>query len=580
MPKLRPLFIPVFFFLALWNSGRSQTVVKFQSQTQSFPHNLSEFIAQDPPGHDIVAGRYYRYLQFAQMPTLEMRQDLQAKGLAFLAYIPHQTFLLAIPANFDRRFFQTLGVHAVVRPSAATKLASNLQQGKYPVWALSGNQIEVQFLYDPALSSQQVLQEMRGLHFDLLSAPENENLLRLRLPIMELYQLANMPSVIYVEAIPEPGQPEDWEARALHRSNLLFPPHGNGRRYDGSGIKVLVRDDGGVGPHIDFQGRLEQALIGGPGGGNHGDAVAGVFAGAGNLDPTKEGTAPGSMLYVLNYDPDFTDNTLSLHLNEGVRITNTSFSNGCNAGYTSATERVDKQIYDYPTLLHVFSAGNAGTSDCGYGAGSNWGNITGGHKMGKNVLTTANLYVDGQLATNSSRGPASDGRIKPDIAAYGQGQKSTSPNQSYITFGGTSSASPTGAGIVAQLYQAYRELNGGAFPESPLIKACILNTALDLGHPGPDFKFGWGSYHALRAVELLEENRYLQASISHGDTNSHTISGSRRRGGIAGDGLLVGQGRALPWPQKLWSTTWTWNSSDPLGWQAFAPGAGPQPQSP
>ena len=31
----------------------------------------------------------------------------------------------------------------------------------------------------------------------------------------------------------------------------------------------------------------------------------------------------------------------------------------------------------------MFSAGNSGSSDCG--AGSTWGNVTGGHKQAKNV---------------------------------------------------------------------------------------------------------------------------------------------------------------------------------------------------
>ena len=50
-------------------------------------------------------------------------------------------------------------------------------------------------------------------------------------------------------------------------------------------------------------------------------------------------------------------------------ITSKSYSDGCNAGYTALSRDLDEQIDDYTSLIHVFSAGNSGTSDCGYGAG-------------------------------------------------------------------------------------------------------------------------------------------------------------------------------------------------------------------
>ena len=80
---------------------------------------------------------------------------------------------------------------------------------------------------------------------------------------------------------------------------------------------------------------------------------------------------------------------------------------------------MDKDVRDNPALMHVFSAGNSNGSNCGYGAGSQWGNVTGGHKQGKNVVATANITYLDAIAPSSSRGPAADGRIKPDLAAVG-----------------------------------------------------------------------------------------------------------------------------------------------------------------
>jgi hypothetical protein len=77
-------------------------------------------------------------------------------------------------------------------------------------------------------------------------------------------------------------------------------------------------------------------------------------AAPGNLDPTKKGMASGADVYVVDYVNDFQDETLPLHLVEGVTITNSSYSDGCNVGYTIATQTVDEQLYENPTLMHVF----------------------------------------------------------------------------------------------------------------------------------------------------------------------------------------------------------------------------------
>lgn len=235
--------------------------------------------------------------------------------------------------------------------------------------------------------------------------------------------------------------------------------------------------------------------------------------------------AAGADLKVVNYVSSFLDNATTVPINNGtVQITNSSYGNGCNSGYTTIARTVDQQTRLNPNLMHVFSCGNSGTGNCGYGAGTSWGTITGGHKQGKNVIATANTFFDGNRVSHSSRGPATDGRIKPDIAAHGQGQWTTDENNGYMPFGGTSAASPGIAGVAAQLYEVYADANGGTLPPSGLIKAVLLNTANDAGNVGPDFSYGWGIVNGLRAGLLIEDGRYLTDDVSQGNSNTHTIN--------------------------------------------------------
>ena len=144
--------------------------------------------------------------------------------------------------------------------------------------------------------------------------------------------------------------------------------------------------------------------------------------------------------------------------------------------------------------------------------------------MAKNVITVGNLTRFDVLAGSSSRGPATDGRIKPDVCGVGTSVVSTGPENIYFSSTGTSMSCPGIAGVLAQLYEGYKDLNGGNNPASALIKGCVLNTAEDLGNPGPDFKFGWGRINARRAFDVIASNQYFSGSLAQGGANNHQIT--------------------------------------------------------
>jgi len=285
----------------------------------------------------------------------------------------------------------------------------------------------------------------------------------------------------------------------------------------------MLNDDGYIGDHIDFQGRIPTQFTYSTGA-DHGDHCAGTILGAGNLNPLAMGMAPAAELVVYsatNY-PGF-DSIYNQYQTLGIRITSTSYSDGCNAGYTNRAAMLDEQIRTMPELMHVFSAGNNGTQNCTYGAGSGWGNITGGHKMAKNAIAVANLNYRDELASSSSRGPAHDGRIKPDVSAQGTNVFSTSENNTYTTKSGTSMACPGVAGTLATLYDAYQRHHTGT-PHGILMKGILMNSADDLGVAGPDFKFGYGRINARRAAVIIEDTLFKTDLISTGDSVLYTFT--------------------------------------------------------
>lgn len=469
----------------------------------------SHTLATIPPGQVLV-------LFFNHTLNAAEREMLTGTGLRFLAPFREHGWAVEWPGGPWRPEWSNAGVIAYHRPTEQQKLDPRIAElvdapgrWKVPVLATAW----------PGLAEDMLRSlEAAGIAHASFHGKATR---QVSVDRSLLRTLLRIPAVQWVEPIPEPGEPEDLRARTFHRAHALGPAVAGSPGSDGSGVVAVVNDDGYVGPHIDFKGRTEQGSVAGDLVGDHGDMVAGILAGAGNRDPRHEGMAPGAFLIIRQYQSSM-PNTVQLHLNDDASIFSTSYSNGCNAGYTSTARQMDEEVFDHPSVAQVFSAGNAGGDDCGYGAGNGWGNITGGHKVGKNVLAVANLTDDGQLVPSSSRGPTADGRVKPDIASFGNGQISTAPDHTYMTGSGTSAAAPGVAGALALLTQAWQQQEGGT-PPSTLLRAFLLNNADDLGERGPDYRFGWGRVNTTRAWNALAESRWTVGHVDQGQSLSIPI---------------------------------------------------------
>src|SRR5206468_12866006 len=106
--------------------------------------------------------------------------------------------------------------------------------------------------------------------------------------------------------------------------------------------------------------------------------------------------------------------------------------------------------------------------------------------MAKNMITVGHMDSLGVVLSLSSRGPAYDGRIKPELVAFAED--------------GSSGAAAIVSGIALTLQQAYKALHG-ADPSSALIKAILLNSADDVGSKGIDFISGYGAANAYKAID-------------------------------------------------------------------------------
>lgn len=474
----------------------------------------------------LFENRYYLCVQFNIMPTSEQKMVLENTGVKFFDYLPKNTFFASFPANYNFNILNSFNCSGLLELEAKYKIDKSLLDPSSISWAYQHpNNYSINVNFNPSLTKQKLKEvfTQTGIVFSEEQSVLND-VLSVRTTFENIEKIAAFPFVQYIEPIGAPPTLDDDQGISSHRNNTTYTSDNyvNGKKLDGSGVTVVIGDDGFVGPHIDFTGRLENRANTMTAGNTHADHCSGILVGAPNFRPRVRGQAPGANLITYDSYADYNAYP-SIYTFDNARVTSHSLGQTCNSGYTSDARTSDVLLNNYPLMNHVHSAGNSGTSSCG-GISGGWQTITGGFKAGKNVVTVANVVKNDVLSSSSSKGPTSDGRIKPDISAVGTSINSTQPNNTYALNTGTSMACPAIAGSLAVLTQAYKQKFNGVEPSGALIKAIALNTADDLGYEGPDFSFGWGRINMNKAVKCIDDSRFLSGSIGQAGLNTHEIT--------------------------------------------------------
>lgn len=525
-PVMAAIFILAQAATGLAQQQQQQFRLLLNSGEYKNPANLSEFITAWQAQHaTAVNEKTFRIIQFYEIPVKQQRAELAAMGIHLHDYLPNMAYYSTIMPGAQVSKLPQFAVRGVYEILPQYKLSFHLLTGDIPQHALrNDNRIEIFLHFLPTVEAAHIIQQLGAMNITASVMEIASNIIVAEAAIGQLHQLAALPAIFYIEPVNPPPVPDNHIGRTLHRVNMVSSDFIAGPQFDGSGVHVMLQDDGIIGPHIDYQGRVPFQNIA-YNHGDHGDHIAGTIMGAGNLDPIGRGMASGAYLHVYGAIGYQGFNSIAAHYtSRHIRITSTSYSDGCNTGYTSFARALDQQSRLFRKLIHVFSAGNEGTENCGYGAGAGWGNITGGHKQGKNVITVGSVNRADALDSFSSRGPAHDGRVKPTVVAMGSNVYSTTNPNNYTYSTGTSMACPGVSGTLAQLYHAYRQMNNQKDSDGGLMKMILMNTAEDLGNHGPDFRFGYGRIDAGRALKVIEENRYDSAMIEQGQIITRQIT--------------------------------------------------------
>jgi Subtilase family/Secretion system C-terminal sorting domain len=472
----------------------------------------------------------YMPVQFFDIPTESRKKELEANGITVLSYLGANAYWCSIASEKMLRTPAALGVRNIIALDANDKMSAALALRQIPGYATpKSGTVDICVFLQRNIATSDALAFFKNNTIEIVETPlVFEHQITVRIAQSDLERLASMPIVEYLEPIRPPSAEINHRDRSA--INAAFVARPSGLNLTGSGIFVGIGDGGDIN-HIDYNKRVERKS-GRPYSG-HATHVAGTLLGEGLIAPRFKGMAPGVPFIVSDYFDRILVNTPDYITNFNMSLTNNSWSSSgltCpEVGiYSSASAYTDEQLSNNPKLLHVFAAGNSGsTLACTVSGGVNFGSVHENFQVAKNVLTVANTYDTGLIAPSSSRGPTKDGRIKPEIAAIGMDIGScgfsATVDDNYFTTGGTSMATPAVTGGLALLSERYKALNG-VLPDGALLKAIAMNTARDMGNAGPDYLFGYGWLDVRRAEQTISSNTIFTNTVAHAATQTHTIS--------------------------------------------------------
>lgn len=156
-------------------------------------------------------------------------------------------------------------------------------------------------------------------------------------------------------------------------------------------------------------------------------------------------------------------------------------------GNTTVITRAAEKAFTKGILV-VTSAGNEGTSS--------WQYVT-APADGPNVLSIGSVESNLSKSSFSSIGPTADGRIKPDLMAYGRSTALIGQNGNAGSNSGTSFASPQVAGLAALLWQRNPELTNKE----------LFDLLLSLGSQAnnPDNLYGHGIPNHVMDITAIDD---------------------------------------------------------------------------
>ncbi len=475
-----------------------------------------------------VKDHTYAIIQFWDIPSPQDIEDLRAHGVRLLDYLPKRAYFAHMSAEGLDFLRSHPAARAAIPIRPEDRIHPSLRSRRIRSWARYDDGtigVEITFMGDVSAEAARALAQNYGA---ILDFDRESRRVSARVRETTLDAIMREETVQWVSQVSPPKADLLDKVRSTIGADLVQAPP-----YDlhGAGVTVAMWEGYTVATtHEDFTGRL--TLPDGAGSGDHATQVGGIMAGNGSRSVACGGTpyqwrGMSDSAQILSYSWPTSKANLKEETNDaitrGAILSHNSWgwyvcdTTSCDLfgdydGYSVAYDNLVRGSQGAPITI-VFSAGNHqhcfecqdSIPDFPYGT------TAGPGATAKNVIAVgATNSISDSMTNFSSWGPVDDGRVKPDLVAPGCyapiGVKSPwPPNEYFDEWCGTSYSGPVVSGSVGLLREQFDKLGyGSVWPHT--FRAILIQTAKDLGNPGPDYQFGHGRIELKDAVDLVIAN--------------------------------------------------------------------------
>ncbi len=513
----------------------------------------------------------YYIVQFDGPVQKGWKEALSSAGAEIFDYIPDFSFILRLPAENEETVRELPHVRWLGIYQPSFRISQSVMSKVYSLDSPSEDEmitLRINLFSGADIASVEASVAAMGGTVEKRHTTNLKTTLKVTVPESGIQELPAIEGVKWIEQSPQWKMLNDVSTDIVNvrSARNTYGLYGEGQTV---GVADTGLDQGDTTPedlHDDFEdGRgasrvleiidrvdadetgVDESDVNG-----HGTHVAGSVLGNGILsgsDPANNsfpddayaGVAPKAKLVFQATENNDTGSITGVpaDLNElfeeaetaGANLHTNSWGAETASMYTSYSQDVDEYMWNHPTFLILFAAGNEGADLDGDGVidlynidspATAKNCLTVGASEGDRPIGAAYDFSwgagwsakysadpiksdhlsdnDRGLAAFSSRGPTLDGRYKPDLVAPGTNILSVRTqalgssedvlwgnfDENYAWSGGTSMATPLAAGASALMREYLIKEEGFANPSAALIKAALLNSAEDIG-PGQYF---------------------------------------------------------------------------------------------
>ncbi len=410
----------------------------------------------------------YRVLALSTPMLPEWHAELLARGVVVHAYLPINHFVVSAPRD----------VAVADLPFVLDQFGLGPLAKLEPGLAELGGQRLINVLSVPGAEGafDAVVQAVKDLGATEIQAHANIERVTARLAPGDALRLAENPHVLWIDQHGESVEEDMDQIRNFVGATHVETVGG----FTGANVSGLVQDTGYF-HHGDFAAAF-RGFCSTTTTSIHGPKVFGIVFGSGEGNPAARGMLPDAAAMFASYSSITRyDAAACAKANIDALFHTNSWGRNIprDSTYDSFSNENDRVVLDLDVLM-IQSMSNCGPQCARREA------------MAKNIISVGGLYHrdtealaddDWRGRSPASTGPASDGRIKPELVGPYDAIFTTNGTSTYVAdFGGTSGATPVVAGAVGLTHEMARSgifggMAAGETASPAAAKALLLATA-------------------------------------------------------------------------------------------------------